>query len=217
MKDEAKKTKKVTVQVTSIFQALVKIQRELKAPKSKWNDFSKFNYRSCGDILEAVKPLLSDGYFLTLSDEIVQVGERYYVKATAKLSNGKESIVIQAFARESLDKKGMDEAQITGATSSYARKYALNGLFAIDDAKDADTDGKKEKVNVEKLLSATEMKALAGILQSITNAKNIEELDAVGETINADIKAKKVNASQVKVLREAYGGKKKKLEVQPRG
>lgn len=117
---------------------LHKIQKELKVGKGNRNEFGKYNYRNCSDILEAVKPLLPDGYSLLLSDDIVLIGERYYVKATAILSNGKESSVVTAFARESFDKKGMDDSQITGAASSYARKYALNGLFAIDDTKDAD-------------------------------------------------------------------------------
>jgi hypothetical protein len=125
-----------------IHEKLVQIQQELKAPKNQYNDFSKFHYRSCEDILEAVKPLLG-GFSLTLSDEIVQFGNesniRYYVKATVKLSDGEKEIVNTAYAREAEVKKGMDESQITGAASSYARKYALNGLFTIDDTKDADT------------------------------------------------------------------------------
>lgn len=116
---------------------LNKIQQELKAPKNQRNTFGNYNYRSCEDILEAVKPLLGEAT-LIIEDEIVMLGDRYYVKATAKLSDGKETYSASAFARESLDKKGMDSAQITGATSSYARKYALNGLFLIDDTKDAD-------------------------------------------------------------------------------
>ena len=124
---------------------LAAIQKDLKAPKSQVNDFAHFNYRSCEDILEAVKPLLKD-LALTLSDEIVSTGDRYYVRATAVLSDGETSIITNAFAREASEKKGMDEAQITGSASSYARKYALNGLFAIDDTKDADTrDNTKEE------------------------------------------------------------------------
>ena len=121
-----------------IYKKLEKIQKELKAPKGQYNNFGKYKYRSCEDIVEAVKPLL-DGAVLLLSDEIVQIGERYYVEASATFSDGKESITIKAQAREAEHKKGMDESQVTGAASSYARKYALNGLFAIDDTKDADT------------------------------------------------------------------------------
>lgn len=118
--------------------ALNRIQRELKAPKSQRNKFGNYNYRSCEDILEAVKPLLGDAV-LTISDEIVLVGDRYYVKATVTLVDGSEFMSVSAFAREQLDHKLMSEPQITGATSSYARKYALNGLFCIDDTKDADS------------------------------------------------------------------------------
>lgn len=125
------------------------IQKELKAPKGQRNTFGNYNYRSCEDIVEAVKPLLETA-ILTLSDEIVMLGNRFYVKATAKITLDAESIEAHGFARESEDKKGMDSAQITGAASSYARKYALNGLFAIDDTKDADTmDNSVKKVEAK--------------------------------------------------------------------
>ena len=120
-------------------QKLIEIQAELKAPKSQFNKFGGYNYRNCEDILEAVKPLCAKHDVVPLlSDEIVMIGERYYVKGIAKITDGKDEIVTTAFARESVDKKGMDESQITGSASSYARKYALNGLFCIDDTKDAD-------------------------------------------------------------------------------
>lgn len=127
---------------------IVAIQSELKAPKGQYNSFGKYNYRSCEDILEGVKPLLAKhGLVLTIQDGIELIGDRYYVKATATITDGKESISTSAYARESLDKKGMDASQVTGATSSYARKYALNGLLAIDDTKDADTmDNSKKPV-----------------------------------------------------------------------
>ncbi len=120
---------------------LIEIQNELKAPKGQFNGFGKYKYRSCEDILEAVKPLCSyKGCHLTLSDEIILIGDRFYIKSTATIEN-LEGInkSVSAFAREALTKKGMDESQITGSASSYARKYALNGLFCIDDTKDADT------------------------------------------------------------------------------
>ena len=117
---------------------LSEIQKGLKAPKGQFNAFGKYKYRSCEDILEAAKPLLGD-CTLQMSDEVVLVGDRYYVKATVSLYGDGEPISVSAFARESLAKKGMDESQITGTASSYARKYALNGLFCIDDTKDADT------------------------------------------------------------------------------
>lgn len=116
---------------------VAQIQAKLKAPKGQMNKFGGYKYRSCEDILEAVKPLLGD-LVLTISDDIVAVGDRVYVKATATLSDGEHTMSATAFAREAETKKGMDEAQITGSASSYARKYALNGLFCIDDTKDAD-------------------------------------------------------------------------------
>lgn len=131
--------------------ALSYIQKKLKAPKNQKNNFGNYTYRSAEDILEAVKPFL-DGeneVSLTISDEVLLVGDRYYVKATATLSDKTgESVSATAYAREPLTKKGMDEAQITGSASSYARKYALNGLFAIDDTKDSDTDEYIKKTKV---------------------------------------------------------------------
>ena len=136
--------------MTNIYEKLSKIQRELKAPKNQRNNFGGYNYRSCEDILEAVKPHL-DGCVLTVTDEIIFLGDRFYVKATARLSASKDDYIENsAFAREPLAKKGMDEAQITGATSSYARKYALNGLLAIDDTKDADATNTHDKEPVKK-------------------------------------------------------------------
>jgi hypothetical protein len=120
---------------------LIEIQKKLKAPKGQYNNFGKYKYRSCEDILEAVKPILAEnGCTLTLSDEIVLIGDRHYVKATARLRGADTDEVAVAYAREDSEKKGMDGSQITGTASSYARKYALNGLFCIDDTKDADTD-----------------------------------------------------------------------------
>jgi len=119
---------------------LIKIQSGLKAPKGQKNTFGNYMYRNCEDILEALKPLmLENKCSLIITDEIVQVGERYYVKATATLYSETDKVSATAFAREAEDKKGMDDSQITGSTSSYARKYALNGLFCIDDTKDADS------------------------------------------------------------------------------
>lgn len=129
-------------------QKIVAVQSELKAPKGQYNSFGKYNYRSCEDILEGVKPLLNKyGLYLTIDDAVQLIGDRYYIKATATLSDGDNCISTSAYARESLDKKGMDSSQVTGATSSYARKYALNGLLCIDDTKDADTmDNSKKPV-----------------------------------------------------------------------
>ena len=118
-------------------EALRRLQAELRVPKSQWNEFGKYRYRSCEDILEAVKPLLQ-GSLLTISDEIVMVGQRYYVQATATIRDGDKIEAAKAYAREEEAKKGLDAAQITGAASSYARKYALAGLL-LDDTQDADT------------------------------------------------------------------------------
>lgn len=121
---------------------LAQIQSELKAPKGQYNKFGGFNYRSCEDILEAVKPLLKErGLVLLITDDIVQIGERYYVRATATIYDSEGSYISNsALAREDANKGKMDGSQMTGSASSYARKYALNGLFCIDDTKDADTD-----------------------------------------------------------------------------
>ena len=127
---------------------LAKIQATLIAPKGQYNSFGKYHYRSCEDILEAVKPLL-DGATLTISDEMVEVGGRVYVKATATFIDGVISHSTTAYAREQEERKGMDAAQITGAASSYARKYCLNGLFLIDDTKDADTSNNTPLAKVE--------------------------------------------------------------------
>jgi hypothetical protein len=136
---------------------LSKIQSLVKAPKGQVNKFGNYKYRSCEDIVEAVKLVINPlGYYLTITDEIVSIGERIYVKATATLSNGEYTFTASAYAREEETKKGMDAAQITGSASSYARKYALNGLFAIDDTKDADaTNTHDTPTKEEKLLLFT--------------------------------------------------------------
>lgn len=124
---------------------LSEIQKNLKAPKDQYNSFGKYAYRSCEDILKAVKPYL-DGCILTLTDEIVNLGDRFYIKATATIADEKKSVSVSAYAREDLNKKGMDQAQLTGSCSSYARKYALNGLFLLDDSKEIDSmDNTPEK------------------------------------------------------------------------
>lgn len=131
----------------SIFVKLLDIQNELKAPRAQYNKFGNYNYRNCEDILEAVKPLCKkQGVVLYLSDNLVLVGERYYIESTAKIVDieTNEEITVTAYAREEESKKGMDASQITGASSSYARKYALNGLFNIDDTKDSDFTNTKD-------------------------------------------------------------------------
>lgn len=130
----------------TIYEKISDIQLRLKAPKSQYNSFGKYYYRNCEDILEAVKPLLSEHkLFINISDTVELIGNRYYIKATVTLSDGENSISSQAYAREEEMKKGMDSSQVTGASSSYARKSALNGMFAIDDTKDSDATNTGEK------------------------------------------------------------------------
>lgn len=126
----------------SIYEKLAAVQYGLKAPKSQYNKFGNYNYRNCEDIIEAVKPLLkANGLMLMLTDNIHLIGDRFYVEATATVidTTDGQTLEVTAFAREEKEKKGMDGSQVTGASSSYARKYALNGMFAIDDTKDSDT------------------------------------------------------------------------------
>ena len=144
-------------------QQLINIQNKLNAPKNQKNTFGGYNYRSAEDILEAVKPLLlEEKCVLLLNDDVVLIGERYYVKATATLfdCDGKQLAQTTALARESLTKKGQDDSQITGTASSYARKYALNGLFCIDDAKDADTDEYHKQTTAKQVKSVEEYSKL---------------------------------------------------------
>lgn len=147
----------------SLVEKLAKIQTKLKAPKSQYNSFGKYAFRNSEDILEAVKPLLGEqNLIMTISDDVVMVGNRIYVKSVVNVSDGENFVINSAFAREPEDRKGMDASQITGATSSYARKYALNGMFLIDDTKDADATndhGKGEQKPVEKAATKTEAAA----------------------------------------------------------
>ena len=130
----------------SLHEKLLEVQSKLKAPKSNYNDFGNYSYRSCEDIVEAAKPLLEEsGLLMTITDELTKIGDRYYIKATVEVTDGESTISVNGYAREAEKKKGMDVSQITGAASSYARKYALNGMFAIDDNKDADATNKHGK------------------------------------------------------------------------
>lgn len=160
---------------------LRKIQSELVAPKNQFNSFGNYKYRSCEDILEALKPLLTKyNCYLIIKDDIVMIGNRYYVKAVATLldidtATSFESI---AYARESETKKGMDESQITGATSSYARKYALNGLFCIDDSKDADSTNTQNKEK-EEIFQGT---------KPLHDAVGLVECDECGAIVSEKVK-----------------------------
>lgn len=158
---------------------LIKVQETLKAPKNQFNKFGGYNYRSCEDILEALKPLLAEqGLLLTITDEPTLVGERVYIKATASVTDGKTTTSATAYAREEDAKKGMDGSQVTGAASSYARKYALNGLFLIDDTKDADTQAphdnqtskREPKQNAKELAAKKKLKEACERLTAACNA-----------------------------------------------
>lgn len=183
----------------NIYEKLSNIQNELKAPKGQYNSFGGYKYRSCEDILEAVKPICKKyGAVLVLSDTLYNVGDRYYIQATARLTDvetNKENedtcISNTAYAREEESKKGMDGSQITGTASSYARKYALNGLFNIDDTKDADTDEYVEKTidENEKIKSAQE-KALRDICKRHEQDEVINILEKYGYKKLAEIKQK---------------------------
>ena len=189
--------------------ALIKIQSELKAPKSQYNSFGKYSYRNAEDILEAVKPLLSKyNATMYITDEVVEVGGRIYVKATVTLSDGKETITASAYAREPETRKGMDDSQITGATSSYARKYALNGLFAIDDTKDADTNEAREQADntpAEKPKSKFTDKQMAQMKKWNDGTFTTEEL--------ADIKKRLAGKDFAKVIEETQGEYEKRTAV----
>lgn len=179
---------------------LVKIQNKLKANKDKFNKFGNFSYRSLEDILEAVKPLLNEeNLVLLINDEIVNIEDRFYVKATATISDGQASFSTSAFAREANVKKGMDEAQITGSCSSYARKYALGGLFLLDDNKDIDekdnTISEETKKMPQKILKRELFEVLKNLGLDKDNMKdflnflkvNIEDEAQIKELLKMDL------------------------------
>lgn len=177
----------------AIREKLRNIQTDLKAPKGQYNDFGKYKYRSCEDILEALKPLLKEqNCALVISDEIVNIGTRFYVRAKAELLDLEDDTLIfnTAYAREDESKKGMDGSQITGTASSYARKYALNGLFCIDDAKDADTNEHAKETSTEK----TERKA---------TKKQIELLEKLVKDIDGMLKYYKVDKIEDLTMEQA--------------
>ena len=177
----------------NVYEKLMNIQAELKAPKSQYNSFGKYKYRNLEDILEALKPLLNKyKAIVNVSDEMILIGDRYYVKATARIfdiEKSNEYVESTAYAREDQDKKGMDLSQLSGSTSSYARKYALNGLFAIDDTKDSDTTNQGDTEQ------AKEYKP--NVKQSALSEGQIKRLFAIGyskgidaNTVKAQVKTK---------------------------
>ena len=169
--------------IMNVYEKLMAVQTKLRAPKGQYNSFGRYSYRSCEDILEALKPLLAEvGAIVNISDEVKLIGDRFYVEATAMFLDCEtgDSVVARASAREDETKKGMDLAQVTGSVSSYARKYALNGLFAIDDNKDSDatnTHGKDIKPNMTPVsgLSEAQIKRLFAIGNKAGFKKDVVE------------------------------------------
>lgn len=196
-----------------IVEKLMRIQTEIKAPKKLYNSFGKYNYRNVESICEAVKPYLTrEKVLLTLSDEIIEIGGRVYVKATAQLGDTEtqEIYKVSAYARESAEKKGMDESQITGTASSYARKYALNGLFLLDDTKDADSDEYHNQTSESKSGNKTEQKPSDYIseeefqvITKLVRQKNVNEQKLM-EQYHVD--------SFIMLTRAQYTALKQKLE-----
>ena len=169
---------------------LAKIQQELHAPKDQRNDYGGYNYRSAESILEAVKPLL-DGAVILMNDEIVNVGDRYYVRATVMFMDGDFSASATAFAREDEALKGMTQGQVTGAASSYARKYALNALFAIDNTKDLDSienpDDSKVAAKFEPLTDAQKWRLQQYDVAAIFRELGVQSFDEVSKTMAATL------------------------------
>ena len=184
-------TERLTLQ-----QRLIVAQSELKAPKGQYNSFGKYKYRSAEDILEAVKPVNEkNGLFLRLYDEPVMVGDRMYIKATAEITDelNSQTYKVTAYAREPLSKKGMDESQITGTASSYARKYALNGLYLIDDTKDADTDEhQKQTQQGQPQQSRSASDKQLGLVQSLVKKHPKEEQATVFNTMIQQLQLSRV-------------------------
>jgi hypothetical protein len=185
----------------SLVEKLARIQSQLKAPKNQRNSFGNYNYRSCEDILEAVKPLLAkENLIMTISDDMVAVNGMVYVKTIVKVTDGEFSVENTAFARESVTKKGMDDSQITGSTSSYARKYALNGMFLIDDTKDSDAtnDHGKEQVS-----------ARTNVTQTATGNGNVQVSTSASKEASGDLgKAPKVEAEVIPANKRSFRSNK---------
>lgn len=197
MTEEKKKEK-------TLIQRLIEVQAKLKAPKNQNNSYGGYKYRSCEDILEAVKPLLKEQELaLVLSDEPIMVGEWHYIRATAKVIYGEDYFSNTAYARESEVKKGMDDSQITGTASSYARKYALNGLFAIDDTKDADTN---------EVTGASGVKAVAS-KELLEKAKSLGiDMEKLRAYYKGDLSEANVRTAIARKERAIASQKKKEVE-----
>ena len=184
----------------SVYKKLIEVQTKLKAPKNQYNSFGKYSYRNCEDILEALKPILHEvGATIIISDEVVSVNERYYVKATVKFIDTETGDMVEASAnaREEDNKKGMDSSQLTGSTSSYARKYALNGLFAIDDTKDSDftnTHDKEDKKKTLEVISEAQAKRMYMLAKGKDPDVIKQILSNAGFNASRDITKDKYNA-----------------------
>lgn len=180
----------------SIHAKLAKVQHDLHAPKNQHNKFGGYNYRSCEDILQAVKPLLGE-CTIVVNDEIMAVADRIYVKAVATFSDGNESVTATAYAREADQKKGMDPAQLTGATSSYARKYALNGLLLIDDNRDADSMDNSDSGQTKR--KQAEPPKPEAVVAAIKAAKTRQDVDKYVQTA----RQRGVNDAGMETINEA--------------
>lgn len=193
---------------TTLHEKLINVQQRLKAPKNQFNKFGGYKYRSCEDILEAVKKLLGEqGLVLTISDEPLVCGDWHYIKATATVTDGCSTISVTGLARESMTKKGMDDSQITGTASSYARKYALNGLFCIDDTKDADTMDNSQDSAIKEAINAihkiTDIDAIGTYFRSLPKA-----LQKVNEVVDACRDRKKTLTDEAKFYDDLNNGTK---------
>ena len=197
----------------TIGEALSYAQRKIKAPKNQRNNFGKYNYRSCEDILTGLKEVMPEGATTTLSDEVTMVGDRFYVVATATFKFGEDSVSVKGWARECLSKKGMDDSQLTGSCSSYARKYALNGLFAIDDSKDADTDEQhrqasnapQEKETSDRMLNC--LNVLVSSYEKDNWAKAKQVLDALRQEKKKEVWSKLSGPIRVWIQSNTQGEK----------
>ena len=191
-----------TKKVKTLHETLNYIQGKLNAPKDQVNNFGNYKYRSLESILEALKPLLKEtGCTCTISDEMVNIGDRYYIKATATLDDGSRTTSVTGWARESLAKKGMDEAQITGTASSYSRKYAMNGLFAICDIKDADTMDNsyyQSELHIMEFGELNDHPAMEGKRKAIKNAWRACGSDEDSEKVLKKMKATIIEYEETK-------------------
>lgn len=200
--------------MSEFYKKLIKVQSVLNAPKGQFNKFGNYNYRSCEDIMGAVKPLLvAEGLFQSITDEVQQVGDRFYIKATVTVTDGENTHSVSALARESLDKKGMDSAQVTGAASSYARKYALNGMYNIDDTKDADTNEMRQQAS--KIASNQVKKEVINYDEILASAKNTmsgANLETLADLFQKNTRSLKGSQSHLAELIKFKDEMKAKLE-----